>query len=142
LVLFVFKITHTAGKVKVTIHSSICYKTFWNVLKIGNWNEPPAFVILLYSISSSGLWSTDILKGFPLEHKRVLESPAFAQINYPLTSILTLAVQPAIDSVPPSSSYPPAFRIFFNSTCPLGVSISSSILRKVSLNANWYFSFL
>ena len=48
-------------------------------------------------MSSSGLWSTDIGYGFPLEQSNVLESPAFAHINKPSTSNDTLAVHPAYD---------------------------------------------
>merc|ERR1711988_626730 len=41
--------------------------------------KPPAFEILVFSISLSGLWSSDKAKTFLLLHKMHLESPALAQ---------------------------------------------------------------
>jgi len=60
--------------------------------------NPPAYNILFFSNSSSGLWSLLIFTNYPLELTQHLLSPAFAQYNILSFITITFAVQPANDS--------------------------------------------
>ena len=60
-----------------------------------NYTFPPAFLILLSSLGSSGLWSSLSATVFLLEKPTARESPEFAQNIVSAVIKTTLAVQPA-----------------------------------------------